>query len=76
MDRIKLEQAIMQCWNTKEDLELFGKRFGDHPETMTEDEVLNVIYGIMAVHEMRCEELFRTYQQVFRLDEYNWLKDI
>lgn len=75
MDRFKLEDAIMQCWTTKEDLMLLAKRYGDHPEPMTEDEVVNAIHGIAALHELRCDDLFNVFKQTFKLDCWAWMRN-
>lgn len=75
MDRFKLEDAIMQCWTTKEDLMLLAKRYADHPQPMTEDQVVNAIHGIASVHELRCDELFEVFKQTFKLDNYKWMRD-
>lgn len=75
MDRFKLEDAIMQTWTTKEDLMLLAKRYSDNPKPMTEDEIINAIHGIASVHELRCEELFQVFKQVFKLDEWHWMRE-
>lgn len=73
MDRFKLEDAIARCGITTDDLMLLSKRYADHPQRMTEDEVINAIHGIAAVHELRYEELFQVFKQTFKLDEYHWM---
>lgn len=61
-----LEQQIMQAWNTKEDLELFLDRYMDDPTPMTEDEVHSVVYGIVCMHELRCQKAFKTYEDFLK----------
>ena len=61
-----LEQQIMQAWNTKEDLELFLERYMDNPTPMTEDEVHNTVYGIVCMHELRCQKAFKTYEDFLK----------
>lgn len=73
-DEVDLEQKIMQIWNTKEDLMLLFKAYGDFPEEMTEDDVLNAILGIASIHELRCQDLFNAYKRQFKLDEWAFLR--
>ena len=61
-----LEQQIMQAWNTKEDLELFLERYMDDPKPMSEDEVHNVVYGIVCMHELRCQKAFKTFEDFLK----------
>lgn len=74
-DRFDLEAAILDAWHTKDDLDLFLKGFMDHPDPMSEDEVANAILGLMTIHDLRCRQLYEVYKQVFKLDEWGWLKE-
>ena len=56
--RFKLEEHIMQCWRTGDDIQLLG----DHADSLTQDELLNAIIGIAGLHEMRMKQLFRTFE--------------
>lgn len=69
-DSVDLEDAIYVAWKTSEDLELFFKHHGDHPQPMTEDEVSNMIYGIKMLHDMRMEKLYDMYCRKFELNQY------
>lgn len=73
-DEVDLEQKIMQIWSTKEDLMLLFRAYGDFPEEMTEDDVLNAILGIASIHELRCQDLFNAYKRQFKLDEWAFLR--
>lgn len=61
-NRFDLEQAIMAAWGTKEDIELLTKQYLDGPE-MSEDDVSNMLIGIAALHDARCQELFRQFEE-------------
>ena len=61
-----LEQQIMQMWNTKEDLELFLEGYMDNPTPMSEDEVHNIVYGIVCVHDLRCQKAFKTFEDFLK----------
>jgi benzoyl-CoA reductase/2-hydroxyglutaryl-CoA dehydratase subunit BcrC/BadD/HgdB len=67
---INLEDAIYKAWQTSDDLEMFYKHHGDHPEPMTEDEISNMIYGIKQLHDMRMEALMDMMCRVHKLNQY------
>lgn len=73
-DRFDLEEAIMDAWHTKEDLDLFLKGFMDHPMPMSEDDVANAILGLMTLHDLRCKQLYEVYKQVFKIDNWSWME--
>ena len=69
-DRFKLEEAVHAAWATKEDIELLFRNFYDGPKEMTADEVANALLGIAAIHNIRMQELWNTFTQLFELDQY------
>lgn len=72
--RFDLEQAIMQCWSTCDDLMLFAKSYQDYEEEMTEDDVANTIIGLQYTHLMRCKNMLDLHQQFFEIDKYRKAK--
>jgi len=69
-NQIDLESAITRVWSVKDDIDLFLWRYYDHPETMTENEVWNMVAGIGNVLDLYCEKLWDTYCKKFELDHY------
>lgn len=67
----KIEDKIMRAWSTSDDLEDFIMQFYEGTKTMTNDDVFNIIWGLKELHDIRCQQLFEVYKQVFQLDEYN-----
>ena len=65
-----LEQAIMQCWQTSDDLELFFRYHGDAPTPMTEDEVANTLLGLKLLNDMRIWNAQDMHCRVFELNQY------
>jgi hypothetical protein len=65
-----LEQAIMQCWQTSDDLDLFFRYHGDAPNPMTEDEVANTLIGLKLLNDMRVWNAQDTHCKVFELNQY------
>jgi hypothetical protein len=80
-NRFDLEEAIMQAWQTEQDLKLFLEYYMDASEAMSEDEVANTVLGIEKIHSIRMSKLWQVYKQTFKLDEYRaekcgeWLED-
>lgn len=60
MDRFDLESCIMSCWNTKDDIELLSESFSN----MTNDELINALIGIAQLHQMRCQKLMDTFEDL------------
>jgi hypothetical protein len=61
-DLLDLEQAIMACWNVKDDLDLVAESVLE--ETQTQDELANTLIGLGAIHELRCQKLFEIFERV------------
>ena len=55
---MNITQTLQQVREgTKNDLETILYKTGDCPDPPTEDELLNMLIGTIALHESRCEEL-------------------
>jgi hypothetical protein len=56
MDRFELEDAIMACWHTADDLKLVTKQIleGDGDK----DNLANALIGIQELHNLRCQRVF------------------
>jgi hypothetical protein len=68
--KIDLEQPIMVAWQTSEDIDLLFRHYGDAPNPMTEDEVMNALLGIKTLHDMRMSHLMEVYCQKMELNQY------
>jgi hypothetical protein len=64
--RFDLEQEIMQVWNLKEDLQLIFAGVCDHGLAEDEDKLANALLGAITLHDMRCEQLFNTFEELIR----------
>jgi hypothetical protein len=62
MTRFELENAIMSCWNTCEDIKLVSSKVLEGG--MTEDELSNALIGIEQLHDMRCEKVFEIFEDL------------
>lgn len=67
-DRFELEQAIHNCWNTKEDINLLLENIDDD---LPEDEVRNALIGIIQLHEMRSKKLFYIFEDLIANGKVN-----
>lgn len=63
MNRFTLEQAIMNAWQTADDLDLLIERVLED-ENMTMDEIANALTGISQLHNMRAKKVFRIFEQL------------
>lgn len=62
----ELEEKIMAAWSTANDVELLMRQQFDGKEPMSEDDIMNAMIGIVLLHNMRCTELFETYEQCIK----------
>lgn len=62
-----LEEKIMSCWSTSDDVELLMRLQFDREERMSTDEIMNALTGIITFHNMRCTELFEMYEQCIKM---------
>ena len=63
-DRFDLEQAISEVFTTNEELELILYRVGDSPVTPSEDELTNMLIGIIELNKVRYEKLWNTFESL------------
>lgn len=56
-------KKILSCREVVSDLELFMKEYLDQPNQMTEDQVSNIILGMIHIYNMRFEDLLREYHE-------------
>ena len=63
---IDLEQQIMQVWSTLEDLDTVMWAAFDREETLSEDELHNLLLGVRALHASRCEQLYSLYSNILK----------
>ena len=61
-DRFDLEEAITDVFTSNEELETLLYRIGDSPVTPSEDELMNILIGIIALNKIRYEKLFNTFE--------------
>lgn len=60
MDRFNLESAIMECWNTKDDLLLVWE--GVEKEGFDPDRTVNAVVGLSEMHDLRCKRLWEVFE--------------
>lgn len=58
--RFDLEEAIMACWHTSDDVALLADKIGS--ADTTEDSILNTVQGIKELHDLRCQKLFGIFE--------------
>ena len=61
-NRFDLEEAITDIFTSNEELETLLYRVGDSPVTPSEDEVMNILIGIIALNKVRYEKLWNTFE--------------
>ena len=60
MDRFELEDAIMACWHTSDDLKLVAQQILDGADD--KDNLANALIGIQELHNLRCQRVFDIFE--------------
>lgn len=60
MDRFELEDAIMACWHTSNDLKLVTKQILEGADD--KDNLANALIGIQELHNLRCQRVFDIFE--------------
>ena len=62
MNRFDLEEKLQQIDSIAEELDLLLYTVGDSPKVATEDELMNMIIGMQAMHRKRYEQLWNCFE--------------
>lgn len=61
-DRFALENAIMNAWNTADDIELLADAVLN--DELTTDEIANALIGLKQLHGMRAKKTFDIFEEL------------
>ena len=73
-DRYKLEDAVFAIAQISSDIELAYEAHLDFPDVMTEDQVSNMLMGLLEMAKLRSKKLEVEYKKFFELDEYRYFR--
>jgi len=62
MNRFDLEESITETFTSNEELETLLYRIGDSPVAPSEDELMNMLIGIIELNKVRYEKLWNTFK--------------
>lgn len=65
-NRFDLEQAIMVLWDTAEDIQLIYEHYYEHHESMSVDDMANVLLGLQQLVHMRGQKTFDIFERIVR----------
>lgn len=63
-NRFDLEEAITNVFDVNDELELLLYRIGDSPVTPSEDDLMNMLIGIIELNKVRYEKLWNTFSSL------------
>ena len=66
VDRFTLEEKIQNCSAIQEDLETLLYKIGDAPKPATEDELMNMVIGMIEMQKTRREQLWSVFEQLIK----------
>ena len=64
--RFDLEEGIMKCWNITDDLKILLEQYLDGDKPMTEDEVANILVGMIELYEIKFDHTFKIFEELVR----------
>lgn len=83
VDRFDLEEQIQNVWQTKDDLDAVTERIMEDTvsDSMTSDQITNVLIGLSELHETRMWKLWQVFETMIRqknsfLSEEHTLGDV
>lgn len=62
--QFELESEMMNCWNVVDDIRTLYESF-DRKE-LTQDDIQNVLLGLMTLYQMKFEKLQSVYEKMLR----------
>lgn len=65
-DRFKLEEAMSDMLSINDELESVIYRIGDCKTAPTEDQLLNMLIGIVELNKVRYEKLWNIFEDLIR----------
>jgi len=60
----ELEDRIMDCWGVTSDIKLTYEEYLDSPESMSEDELSNILIGMECLYNRKFQRLWQTFEDV------------
>lgn len=67
MNRFDLEESIMACWSTKEDIELIKEKI--EKKDFCQYEIYDLMSALATLHDARCEKLFNIFEKLISKGE-------
>lgn len=64
-----IEQAIMNCWQVVDDINILVKRIEDGIDCPSIEDITQVIKAISVLYELKFNALFNTYEEVLQLEK-------
>ena len=67
----KLEEAMSNMSNIKDDIDAVIYAIGDAPRKYTEDELLNMLIGMSQLHKTRYDMMWQEYETFTKKERQN-----
>ena len=65
-DRFKLEECIQSLYQVNEDMNAMMHKEFDTEESLTEDQKMNIIIGMMELHKLRCDATWECMEELIK----------
>jgi len=65
-DRFKLEECIQSLYQVNEDMNAMMHKEFDTEESLTEDQKMNIVIGMMELHKLRCDATWKCMEELIK----------
>ncbi len=63
-NQIDFEQDLFRCWHVCDDLKTLARAMLDNPDSMSEDEISNIVIGLDALYDHRFRQLMDDFEMM------------
>ena len=58
------EQDLLRCWHVCDDLKTLARAMLDNPDSMSKDEISNIVIGLDALYDHRFRQLMDDFEML------------
>ena len=64
------EQDLLRCWHVCADLKTLARAMLDNPDSMSKDEISNIVIGLDALYDHRFRQLMADFEVLVEQEKF------
>ena len=64
------EQDLLRCWHVCDDLKTLARAILDNPDSMSKDEISNIVIGLDALYDHRFRQLMADFEVLVEQEKF------